>query len=313
MMYNKERKETYINFIKDTGILEGGIKYLSLKFEQCSPFEEKLEKDICDWSVTEIINFYQSMISRSLESLLVVNSQYAKYTTWCLENAFVNDSQNHFLEIDREILNKKCVNRGYLISGIVSRHELINLINNENRVKNAYERFIILGIFEGIGGDANNNFQNLTMKNIRRNMIYLPDGRNLRISKELVEYAKQASETYERETYSKTKPQIRPFDLNDERIVKIAGYQKELSYAGFRHKIQMLLDSIKEYNDDLPIFSTSMLFESGRIEMIKNFMKKENIEAIKAIEIHRDEIGKRYSKIHAISRYCDKWSDFLKE
>lgn len=309
MMYNEKRKAEYIKYA--VTIDAAAERVYNTQFAKTYSLEKKYDKDLCDWNVNEILDFYQSLITHSLESLMVLHSLFQRYTTWCLNNLLVKDSQNHFEEIDRHILNAKCVNSSYLKQGIVTREQLLNILSDEDMVRNPYEKFILLGIYEGIGGKGFLDFRNLSMKNIKDNIITLPN-RELKISDELVKLAKLASSEYKYQSYGNiAKNSYSSFDEQDERIIKRKEGCKELSDSGYTHKMIVNLEKIKENNDDLPVFNQSMLFQSGRLEMIRKFMKQDNCEAIVAIKKHLDEIAYRYRTIQGIQRYCDKWSEFL--
>lgn len=306
IMYNEERKQEYIRIAKQKNAQLDMI--LTARFNETAPIEERLGKDLCEWTVPEILNYYKSVVSRSLETLIVMHSHFNQYAKWCLSNLFMEDSQNHFDEIDREILNAECVNRGYLDNCIVTRETLLHLLNTKPIV-NTYEKFLVLGIFEGIGGKGFSDFLNLTMDDFDGNTVKLPN-RTITVSPELVALAKKSSETYEYRQSPLVRWQ-REFDANDNRIIKaIEGSNLNPSETTFRHRIKVrLLKMISDYNE--PAFNNTMLFESGRLEMIRKFMEQDGTDAITAIKQHDDEISNRYGRIYARERYVDKWSQFL--
>ena len=305
-MYNEERKQGYIEEAKKHNRqLE---KILALRFSETAPIEEKLGKDLCEWTANEILNYYKTFISRSVETLIGMHSALNQYAKWCLKNNFMEDSQNHFEEIDREILNQECVNKAYLSNGIVTREELLSLLSDPS-IKNYYEKFIILALFEGIGGKGFSDFMDLTMDNFKDGKVELHN-RTIAVSEELVRLAKASSECYE--YFPAGNPRWnRDFITSDKRIVKaLEGTDPNPKPLTYRHRmIVKLLNFAKEQNN--PIFNSAMLFESGRLEMVRNFMKKDGTDAITAIKQHDDEIAIQYSKIYAKERYVDKWSQFL--
>ena len=306
--YNEKQKQQYIDY--SVKIDKDSERIMTSWFNRTAFVENELEKDLCDWNVNEIIDYYKSLVIHSLESLMVLHSHFQRYTFWCLDKNLVKDSQNHYTEIDREILNAKCVNSSYLKQGIVTRNELLNLIEGDN-VRNPYEKFLLLGIFEGIGDKGFLDFKNLTMDDIHENVITLP-GRKLTISDELVHFAKIASSEYKYQSYGENgKTSFTVFDENDIRIIKRKEGCIELKDSGYSHKMTVNIENIRRNNGDIPVFSQSMIFQSGRLEMIRKFMKQDNCKAIDAIKTHLSEITYRYRTIQGIQRYCDKWADFL--
>lgn len=305
-MFNEQRKMEYINVAGQ--IDKMGKSIMKRRFKQSEPYEIQLNKDLCEWSVVEIINFYKSQVIRSLESLMMMHSAYNRYASWCLANSMIPDSQNHFTEIDREILNAKCINKAYLRNGIVSRKELLKLLKKDD-IRNFFEQFLILGAFEGIGGKQLLDFQNLTMDDFEGNTVKLRN-RTLVISSELIHFASLASDEYNFYSYSdgRSDSQFKP---DDKRIIKARENANELSGAGWNHKLNTIMRRISLNNDDSPVYNFAMLSESGRLEMIRNFMIQDNSDSLTTIKNHDDEIAVRYGRIQGRERFCDKWSEFL--
>lgn len=309
MMYNEKRKTEYIQYAAKIDKMQERI--MTLQFKRTCVNEKRLKKDVCDWNANEIIDYYQSLVLYSLESLLVLHSHFLRYAAWCLDHTLIKDSQNHFEEIDRHILNSKCVNTSYLKQGIVTRDQLLGILETGGFVRNPYEKFIVLGMFEGVGGRGLLDFKDLSMDSIEGNKIKLI-GRELEISDELIRYAKIASSEYKYQSYGDiTKNAYGSFDEEDKRIVKRKEGCKELGDTGFTHRMVVNLERIKANNNDLPCFSQSMLFQSGRLAMIRKFMREDGTEPVMTIKQHLSEITYRYRTIQGIQRFCDKWSEFL--
>lgn len=306
-MYNEKRKKQYIQIALEADKMSEQI--LPRWFSLCEPYETKLNRDLCEWNSKEIIDFYQSLVLKSLETLRMIHSAYTRYTSWCLANSMIPDSQNHFTEIDREVLNTKCINKAYLRNGIVTREELLKMLKDDKMVKNPFEKFIILGIFEGMGGKQLTDFQNISIDIFKSDKMQLKK-RVLSYSKELKKLAEESSEEYTLYMYTNSREINASFDVTDTRIIKSRVNSKELSGSGWNHKINIILKKICDYNNT-PAFTAAMLSESGRLEMIRNYMKKDNISAIEAIKKYDDEITERYGRIQGRERYCDRWSEFL--
>ncbi len=312
MMYNEKRKETFIKEFtmeKSTGKRNQTPKQVLInRFTETAQFEMDLNKDVCEWTVPEILDFYKSRVTRSLESLMMIHSHLNMYTQWCLTNAMIPDSQNHFTEIDREILNQQCVNSAYLDKGIVDRAGAIKLTKNP-KILNEYERFLILALFEGIGGKGYSDFEALTMDNFKGDMVELP-GRTIKVSYELINLAKASAEVYEYRLYGGV-DRIMNYETSDKKIIKSKPNKKEgASATAFLHTMSVNIKRLKE-ECDTPAISSSMLFESGRLQMIRDFMVKDNIDAETAIKSYHEEISNQYGPIYAKARYLDKWNKYL--
>ena len=101
-MYNEERKRQYIEMKESNVTLP--FRALERLFNQTEPFEEKNGKDVCEWTTTEILDFYKYLDQYSLSSLVVINSNLCLYTNWCLIEMLIPDCQNHYLEINLAII-----------------------------------------------------------------------------------------------------------------------------------------------------------------------------------------------------------------
>lgn len=305
-MYNEERKLEYIKIAMQSNVHNEQI--YRKRFAQSEKFERELDKDICEWSVNEIINFYQSQLFNSLEFLLIVHSAYNRYASWCLANLMISDSQNHFTEINREILNAKCINNAYLQRGITTREELLGLLETDY-IRNHFEKFLALGLFEGIGGKHLAEFQQLTMDDFHENTLILPN-RTLQVSDELIHYAQLASTEYIYYSYSDGHADS-SFNEHDNRILKTKPGASDLQGYGWNHKINTIMRRVSRNNEDSPVYNVSNLAESGRLEMLRDFMRKDGTDGVTTIKKHDDEIAYRYGRIHGRERYCDKWKNFL--
>lgn len=137
-MYNEELKQRYIREKRETTII--GLNFLERQFINIAGYEEELGKDLSNFTTPEIIEYYKILGSRSLESLIVINSQYSMYTQWCLQQNLVLDSQNHYLEMNNDIL-LQCLNQTIIDKSIVTREEFLDLIH---QLPNYRDQFIFI-------------------------------------------------------------------------------------------------------------------------------------------------------------------------
>ena len=298
-MFNEEIKRKYIEDNKDRNLnLE---RQCTILFNRCEPIEVKLNKDICTFSTTEIIECLKSFNSVSLESLMNARSQYKIYTDWCIvRHILVKDYQNHFKEINDEML-RQCLNDFLKNKSIVTRDYIINKC--ENDLLNPAERFILLGLFEGIGSGkiSYKDFEGLTMECFNEDTGKLQIGERLiSYSQKLYEYAKAASETYETVVYDKNGNKRDVKLRQDDRIVKPGA---NASICNYKQIINKKLTKIKQELDN-PAITIQSLNESGRIEMINKLMKggKSKAEALEDMEMLNT-----YGSIPAKKRYINSF------
>lgn len=304
-MYNEELKKTYI---KKNEYINLNLETVMTKlFDELEPIEIELNKDASNFTIFEILSFYKSLCTASLERLLVMNSQMSKYTSYCLGNSLVKDNQNHYEEIDNEIL-LQCVNLAKAKDQIISREELLNEIY---QLPNPSDQFLILGLFEGISGQKNSDFFDLNMKNFSGNKVILPT-RELIVSDKLVSLAEESASEY---TYYAYKANGDFRELNylstDANIIKQMYNAKEDTEAVKRQRIYNKLTRTKKYLGR-ECYTRSALLESGRIEMIKNLMTGNNVENLdETIRKHQDDIAHRYGRIYSIPRYILKYKEYF--
>ena len=188
-MYNTEIKKRYIVEKESTTNVPGG--YLSKLFIKTSTYEIRLQKDISCFTVHEIIDFYKTLNIASPSSLVVINSHLNLYTDWCLKQNIVQDYQNHFYEINHDML-QACINTVALDRSVLSREELYKLLDE---LLNPSDAFIMLALFEGIRGETFCELVNLKMSDFNGNTVKLCTGRELTISDKLVELAEKSNKT----------------------------------------------------------------------------------------------------------------------
>ena len=178
-MYNAEYKERFISDREAEAILSKG--YLECQFEKVSSMEERLEKDVSNFTFYEIIEYYKLINTHSMNVLQVLNSQFSLYTQWCLQNNLVNDGQNHFLEMRLEDYDK-CVNKVLFNLKVVDKNTVLNWVG---QLQNPRDQFILLGLFEGIKGKDFCELANLKPEDVNGNIVKLCTGRTIEISNKL--------------------------------------------------------------------------------------------------------------------------------
>lgn len=212
--YNIERKERFIQFRLVQGVTLPP-DYLPNMFKLSGSTEKELEKDICEFTVNEIKNYYKKLNRTSEQSLAVMNSMLSVYTEWCIKQRLVRDNQNHFDEMTLEQFSE-CVNKLYKDKSIITRESLLKLIE---QLDNPCDQFIFLALFEGIKGDNNKDLWSLHLSDFHDNLVTLQSGRKVIVSNKLVEIARECAEATV--YYSvKAEPNEFKFAESDDTIIK---------------------------------------------------------------------------------------------
>lgn len=311
-MYNEDIKLEFIDYNdKNNLTMENG--FLPRLFNQVSYYEEKLNKDCCNFTITEIIAYYKSLYSISLEYLMNVNSQFRKYADWYQkEKTDLIDNQNHYQEIDKDLL-MTCVNTKLNKMRMVTRKDLLKKIS---LLRNPSDKFIILGLFEGIGGDNFKEFFDITENSFGKNSITLNTGRTIPISQKLIDIGKESIEeyTYEIATkHSEAGYQVRNFNENDKTVIKIPVRK---TFVGDDNDPQLQHQRIysrvirmkKLYGEE--VFTPSTLIQSGLIEKVREVMKNKNLSINKALK--DKEVTDIFNKTISASRFVLKYGDYIK-
>ena len=273
-------------------------------FKKAEMYENSIQKDLSEWSLAEITDFYKSLCTPSVDVLYNCNSVYQRYTAWCIYEKMITN-MNHYDEITREFL-LQCIHKAIAKERIISREELLNTIS---KLKNPRDSFIVLACFEGISGQEMKELRNINLADFdtERKIVKLGE-REIPYTDELYRYAREAAEqTY----YNPSEDASRTYRLVGEpgQIVKKALSKEKADTMNTTSSAMVIYRILKDIQKETnsPAFVAKALKESGRIHMIKGLMKEgRNIkEAIKAT-------CERYGKLVSIPSYIDKYNDFLK-
>lgn len=305
-MYNEEIKLRFISERNDE--ITTSSNYLNCLFEKASEIEEKLNKDLCNFTFYDITEFYKLLNISSVLSLTVMNSHYSLYTQWCMQQNLVRDGQNHYLEMRTEDY-VNCINKGKLDMQILPKEVIYNWVDQLNNPK---DQFILLGLFEGIRGKDFCELANLRPEDIKGNTAHLCTGREVNISNKLLNIIEDCIET---KTYtSMTGKEVKIMPLVDDGYI-IKGYPNTKSSAfGMRggRIIKNSVQRIAQYFGVFPVVSANNIVESGKINTIKEYAKEKGMNCIDYIySSYINEIEDKYNCTIVKKSYILKYRDYL--
>lgn len=202
-MFNSVLKEEFIKQRNSEANLPKN--FLTRLFTITEEYENHLEKDVSNFTVYEIMDMYKGINSISFERIQNINAQLSYYTQYCLQKNLVKDCQNHYLEIKAENVNE-CINKVALVNRIHTREEILKWCNTVF-MDNPSDRFVLLGMFEGLGG---NNFIEITeakMSDFNEEKLTISTilNRTIPVSRTLINYAKESDITLDYTTLGTTK------------------------------------------------------------------------------------------------------------
>ena len=303
-MYNEEYKKKYMQTLVDDEKYKKAVEVISVYFNLSEVLERKKDKDIANFTLTEIIDFYKSLSTASEAYLATINVQLSAYCKWNRQQGLSIDNQNHFEEIDRDILNQ-CVNRGLLNSSYITKAELYSYVNS-GKCTNVVDEFLMLAFFEGICGTAYSEILKLYPKDIKNNVVKLCTGRELEVSDKFVEKAIESAGTYTFHTENKDCP----FDEEDRRCFK--RYRKNITMENERFVIIRKMDKLKALFDCNAMNSKSLM-ESGRLEMVRDYMKEHNCDVQACLDDNefRAKMEYRYGALQSKPSFIRKYGELL--
>lgn len=305
-MYNQDLKLRYKQ--EKESYTTVAAYYFNSLFKKTEPFEEALNKDISNFTTYEIINMYKTLSIMSLDTISTMNSNLSMYTQWCIQQNLVNDFQNHFLEINREMM-ASFVNRYAMNQKVVSRDKIIEWCN---QMSNPSDAFCLLALFEGLKGSGYLEIAYARMEDFEKNVFTSYQGRQIEVSNELVNFAILSNETLEYQSI--TREMKHTVDLIDNgRIVKdYPNVRANESLPILRRRIQTKLVRIFDYLGILNWMNGNDVRMSGVIHLINSNSKKMNITGKQYLyENGLKEIKKQYDLNIAPSTFMNKYGEYL--
>ena len=305
-MYNQELKERYRK--EKESYTTVSTYYFSSLFKRTEPFEESLNKDISNFTTYEIINMYKTLAIMSLDTIATMNSNLSMYTQWCIQENLVNDYQNHFLEIDRDMM-VSFVNKLAMDKKIVSRKQIIEWCQ---QLPNPSDSFCLLGLFEGIRGGGYLELAFAKIEDFHDNIFIAYNGREIKVSSTLIEYAEQSNETLDYQSISKSMVKEVTLSENGRIIKDYPNVRRSESLPVLRRRTQSRLARIFNYIGILEYMNGNDIRMSGVIEMINSRCKELEISGKDYIYgIGTEEIKKQYDFKVVPSMFIDKFGEYL--
>lgn len=297
-MYNEERKLQFLEERKSEVELSPNTE---IWFESMEYFEKEYDRDICEWTTTEIIRYMKFMSTPRIQTLVIFKGSMSIYTDWCITNRLVTDNQNHFAELTTETLCQ-CIDFEKLKTLIISKEELLK---NIRTLDNYSDQFIFMALFEGINSK---NLINVGVSDLDGNELRLYDGRTITISNELRHIILMAAEetTWVSMTISQRKYNYIPSDKiirsinvknpQTNMMLLIGGrFRSALKYMGLPSEI-----------------SRKDIVESGRLDYIRRIMKEKNLSLDDVLHSDfRNVIETRYGKIQNLTTYINIYGKFI--
>ena len=263
MMYDETRKQRYIEEKEKDVTLSPG--FLSHLFETIGDYEAELDTDACNFTTEIIIQYYKINNFISFSFLTLINSALKQYTQWCIKEGLSNDYQNYYDEISSEII-VSCLNKIRIEKSIITRKQILNWVT---MFDNYQDRFLLLGLYEGIKGKDFCELANVKKSDIclEDNTIEIYRRGRLKFSRDLCIIGVEASEAdyYYPMTGNQTDKQIKFIPSNNV-IKEYPNVDVNGSEFQRGRRIYLKLQRILRYIDYQGLLTASYIQNSGMLE-----------------------------------------------
>ena len=304
-VYNIETKERFLN----TQDLEKyPPRWWERVFEKTYFFEEKKQKDLFNFTVPEILEFYKFLDVGSITPLSIYNANLIKYGQWGLNENMVIDGANHFDEIDTETL-VLCVNTTKIEQSILSYDKFLDLI--QEHITNYQDKFVLFALFEGIKGKDYEEISNLKLEDInsKARIVTLNTGRSMLVSKEFIDICIKADAE---ETYIRLGDEQEVKLLPGEFIFKLKNNSRGLKINQTIYRT--IYRNVRAVNELSYVVSSKSLRDSGMIYYLHKRAKELNISAeelLEKVDECQDIIDKYQFNVKAKRRWMYQFKNYL--
>lgn len=186
-VYDQETKERFLSSID---LNKYPPRWWERVFEKSYILEALYHKDLYAFTAPEIIEFYKFLDVGTINPLIVYNTNILKYAQWALNEHLIFDGQNHYDELDVDMLSL-CLNNRKVTQSILSYDEFIRMIY---KVSNEQDKYLFFCLFEGIKGKDYDEIINLKMSDINEQELtaHLCSGRDIKVSQEFINVCRDA-------------------------------------------------------------------------------------------------------------------------
>lgn len=270
-------------------------------FRRVDEYEEVYGKDLCDFTPEQIKMMYKAYGYSVLESLKVANSWYKKYADWCGRG-----DDNPFATLKESDLAALIDNE----NTIVSEKKILQWCSE---LPNPSDRFLLLGLFEGIKGENFRDFVNLTVYDLypQEGKIFIHGRGKLPFSGRLIGYGLESADTLEYSSISRQMKKKGRFKESDLIIKEYASAQKDTSEFFQGRRIYKKLLRILKFVYGGTQLSATTISDSGIINMINKRKEILCVTTHDYLNRYLKEIELQYGRVILPSTFYRKYEKYL--
>lgn len=305
--YNEELKKRYVQ--EKEQFLTVTSNYIDVQFRKVSETEYEHNKDVSNWTVYEIIEYYKLLNLTSFESLMCLNSIFSQYTQFCLENSLVRDNQNHYLECTKEVL-AGCINKAILDKKLISRNMVLKWVDE---LPNPKDQFILLSLFEYGKSKDFKDIVSASQSDLNKEDSTLKlFNRTIKISDKLIDIMKdcQREDTY----YSISGKGVKKMPLIDYGFVVKSYPNQNMDLSEFQkgRNIYIACQRMFGYLGIGQWMSPNSIVESGKLYMIRERSAELKMTPIQYLySDYIQEVEHQFGCNIVRSVYSKKYSEYL--
>lgn len=268
MLYNKERKELFIEYYTKN---EDSKKVLMSRFNHIGKYEHQYGKDLCDFTLN-FIDLLSLIPSKTVNSIKHLYSIINDYCYWCISQGYSKTNINPTFLVCSKDLEKYVSKIAQEYQWVLSRNKLYEMCD---MLYNPRDRAALVLLFDGIKGRANkeDSFEellNLKKEHINERDCEIEVHRNdgtvevVKVPQKTIEYVVDAIDTdkyYEKNgNHSRGKTSCLVESDYILRMVKT----KRSTLTPNRTLITNIFRVIKEHTD-MPFITPLKTFQSGML------------------------------------------------
>ena len=305
-MYNKERKEEFIKDIMRSRVIQKTT--LTAIFKKSESFEEKFQKDCCQFNKKEAIEMFYGFKSKSIYTLLNNNTIMKAYSAFA-EYYYNIETEKVYEQITINDL-KPCVAESK--NKLITREDLDDI---KSQLLNVVDRCIVEALWEGISGPAMSDITGLNEDQLdnANKQLHFANGRIMNVTEELYNDLIGAFKQIEYICYGETlrvKPMLgygRLYKERDNALGELDSEDRRFRWIyrkimKFREHVEMPWLTMKIIQNSGFAHYLKLGMENSGLA-IKDFLKTENGQELMA------RYG--YESKYAVDNVVHKYKDYV--
>lgn len=296
-MFDKEQKEAFIKeYLKSKVVAKTSLYAV---FRKTEPFEEKLNKDVSDFSRKEILAMLSKFKSKSTISLLnycIVLKHYSRF----VKNEVGSNAYESIVKSDIAALVDKNI--------LLTREDMDEI---ENQLLNCSDKAIIELLWEGVAGKSMSDLLSVSAECIKGNVLCV-NGKEYMITNRLQSILPKAFAEEEIMSYGNT---MKIVEVNGKgRIYKERPNARGIDTEDSRFRwVYRRIQLFRNYLD-LPGLTMKNIQSSGLWYYLNLGMKETGLDARSFLKTKDGEkLAKRYGfSDYWVDNICAKYEQYLR-